>query len=66
MELKEKLKFIRQTLGLTQIEMGSRLGVTMTTYRWWEQGAMKPRFDRQEKIEEMYKDLLAEQKREVA
>lgn len=64
MEIQEKLKFIRKSLGLTQLQMGLKFGVTMNSYRWWEQGAMKPRFDRLEKIEELYQDVVKEQERE--
>jgi len=66
MEISEKLKLIRERLRLSQHEMGRKFGVTLLTYHLWEKGAFNPRFDRIAKAEEMYEEVLAEQKKEVA
>jgi DNA-binding XRE family transcriptional regulator len=66
MEIHEKLKVIRRHLGLPQYAMGRKLGVAMVTYHLWEKGGMTPRFDRIATIEELYKQVLAEQKKEAA
>lgn len=65
MEVSEKLQFIRQHLRLPQREMGRMFGVTHLTYHLWEKGGFSPRFDRKEKIEDLYKEILAEQKSEA-
>jgi transcriptional regulator with XRE-family HTH domain len=49
MELKEKLKLIRENLNLTQDQMAERLGLTATSRRSriseWEGGRGEPRRD---------------------
>ena len=39
----QRLKKLRERLGLTQTEMGHKLGVTLSTYVRWESGKPIPK-----------------------
>jgi transcriptional regulator with XRE-family HTH domain len=62
----EKLKELRAFLGLSQVEMGKRLGVTIQAYRWWEHDSINPRPEKKELIDNLFADMQQEKKRKVA
>lgn len=39
---KDEVRAARSRLGLTQIEMARELGVSIRTYRRWENGKIRP------------------------
>ena len=42
MEFKEKVKIVREKLGLTQEQLASMLGLSFCTINRWENGRAKP------------------------
>ena len=47
---RDELKKIRKELGLTQVGMAVKLGVSAQTVRMWEAGGMKPGKENEKKI----------------
>ena len=42
MEFSERLKDLRRQAGLTQVEVGEKLGISQPAYASWERGVKKP------------------------
>lgn len=49
MNLKE-LKSKRIKIGMTQVEIAKIVGVSLTSYRLWEQGATEPKQENVDKL----------------
>lgn len=49
----ERVAALRQLLGLTQMELGQRLGVTQSTIARWEQGGKAPRASALRRFEDL-------------
>jgi len=47
------LKKTRQELGMTQVEVARKVGVSLSTYLLWERGAGKPNEDNAKKLEKV-------------
>ena len=45
---------LRQKAGLTQTELGNKIGVNQATVSMWETGASKPRADTLIKLSELF------------
>ena len=45
MEFSERLKKLRKDIGLTQVDVASKLGISQQAYASWERGAKKPTQD---------------------
>lgn len=52
----ENLKEKRKKLGLTQIQVAKKIGVTANAYRNWEYGANEPSRENQEKLKKLFKE----------
>ena len=50
----ERLKQLRLEKGLTQIELGKKLGIKRNTYSDWENGKTEPRFDNLVKLADFF------------
>lgn len=55
------LKRAREDLGLTQIDVSKAVGVSVASYRIWEQGGGNPG---PENLEKLLKVLMLEEKRQ--
>ena len=49
------LKKQRQQLGLTQVEVARKVGVSLSAYLLWERGAGKPNAENKEKLKKVLK-----------
>lgn len=49
------MKVNRKLLGLSQVEVSNKVGVSMQTYALWERGAMKPNEINEKKLREVLK-----------
>jgi len=56
MEFSEKIRFVREELGLTQEDLAKKLGVAFATINRWEQGSTKPHANTEKKLYEFCKD----------
>lgn len=56
MEFSEKIRFVREELGLTQEELAKKLGVAFATINRWEQGSTTPHANTEKKLYEFCKD----------
>ena len=54
---KEEIRNLRDAAGLTQAELGQKLGVTVTTVGRWEAGMSKPSKLALEKLERFKKQV---------
>ncbi len=52
MTFSEKVKFVRKTLMLSQVEFAKELGVAFTTINRWENGLRDPNYSMQRKFVE--------------
>lgn len=50
MEFKDKIKFVREKLLLSQADLAKELGVAFTTVNRWENGLRTPTFISQRKF----------------
>ena len=50
MEFSERLKDLRKQVGLTQVDVAEKLGISQPAYASWERGAKKPTQDNLVKI----------------
>ena len=50
----QKLRQIRRAKDLTQKEVAKRLGVSLTTFIYWETGKVKPKAENLVKIVELF------------
>jgi transcriptional regulator with XRE-family HTH domain len=50
MEIGEKIKLIRNKRGLTQKELGKKIGVTAVTVGQWETGKRNPKYETLQRI----------------
>ena len=48
-----KIKKQRENLGLTQVEVAREVGVTINSYRRWEQGVTNPKPENKDKLEDV-------------
>ena len=51
----EDLKKIRTDLGMTQVEVAKKVGVSLSTYLLWERGAGKPNEENMKKLKKVLK-----------
>ena len=58
MEYKEKLLIVRKRLGLTQVEMARRLGVSFTTINRIEKGRQQPNSDTIAALDALYYETI--------
>jgi transcriptional regulator with XRE-family HTH domain len=56
------LKEIRKNLGVTQMGLAKKVGVSLLTIQLWEHGISLPSPQNQEKLEEVLKELESEKK----
>jgi transcriptional regulator with XRE-family HTH domain len=56
------LKEIRKNLGVTQMGLAKKVGVSLLTIQLWERGISLPSPQNQEKLEEVLKELESEKK----
>ena len=49
----DKLKEVREELGLSQTKIAKLLGVHVNSYRLWEQGAGQPNDENREKLNDL-------------
>jgi transcriptional regulator with XRE-family HTH domain len=49
------LKKKREKLGLTQVEVARKVGVSLSGYLLWERGAGKPNAENKEKLKKVLK-----------
>ncbi len=50
MEFKDKVKYVRQELMLSQMDLSKELGVAFSTVNEWENGVRKPNYIMQRKF----------------
>ena len=50
---KLNIKKRRKELGLSQMELAARVGVSLTTVRTWEYGTSQPNEENREKLEKV-------------
>lgn len=55
MELKDKLRLLRESRGLTQAQLADLLGMAASTIGQYETGDREPSYDRLKKFKEFYK-----------
>jgi len=53
----ERLKERRRALGLSQIDLARKIGVSLMTIQLWERGVGNPNKGNQEKLERTLKEL---------
>ena len=56
------LKEIRKNLGVTQMGLAKKVGVSLLTIQLWERGITLPNPQNQEKLEGVLKELESEKK----
>ena len=54
MEFSERLKNLRKKVGLTQVDVAGKLGISQQAYALWERGAKKPTQENLVKIAKFY------------
>lgn len=47
------MKELRESKGLTQVDVAVKVGVSLLSYRLWESGAGKPNDENRKKLEEV-------------
>lgn len=57
------LKEIRKNLGVTQMELAKKVGVSLLTIQLWEYGITLPNPQNQEKLEGVLKELESKKKK---
>ena len=55
MDLSDQIKVARMAEGLTQAELGAKIGVTKQAITWWETGVHHPRLPILKKMEDLLK-----------
>ena len=53
----EDLKSRRNTIGISQIELAKKIGVSTLTVQWWEYGIITPTSKNREKLEQALIEL---------
>ncbi len=56
MSFAEKVKYVREKLGISQEKMAVLLGVSFATVNRWEKGRAKPSYETQEKFVALCKE----------
>ena len=56
MEFSDKIRFVREELGLTQEELAKKLGVAFATINRWEQGLTTPHASTEKKLYDFCKE----------
>lgn len=51
------LKEIRASLGISQMKLAAKVGVSLLTVQLWEQGISSPNTENRKKLEMMIKEL---------
>lgn len=67
MDFQDKIRFIRESLGLTQKELATKLGVAFATVNRWEQGLTVPHPNTEKKIDDfcMANNIIGNKKRKI-
>lgn len=53
MELMDQIRIAREAAGLSQTELGGRLGISKQSIIWWEKGEHRPKMERIRALEEV-------------
>lgn len=63
----DKIRFIRESLGLSQKELATKLGVAFATVNRWEQGLTTPHPNMEKKIDDfcMANNIIGNKKRKI-
>ena len=56
MEFSDKIRFVREELGITQEELAKKLGVAFATINRWEQGLTTPHASTEKKLYDFCKE----------
>jgi transcriptional regulator with XRE-family HTH domain len=56
-ELTKELRRIRKAAGMSQMDMATRVGVSLLTIQLWERGISQPNAENAEKLEQTLKEL---------
>jgi len=59
------LKERRKALGLSQIELAKKVGVSIPTIQTWERGVGTPKPENEEKLEKILSELEEEQLKRI-
>ena len=58
----ENLKQIRKSLGLSQMDLAQKVGVSLLTIQLWERGVSQPNETNKEELERVITELQQQQK----
>ena len=58
----ENLKQIRKSLGLSQMDLAQKVGVSLLTIQLWERGVSQPNETNKEELERVIAELQQQQK----
>ena len=58
----ENLKQIRKSLGLSQMDLAQKVGVSLVTIQLWERGVSQPNETNKEELERVIAELQQQQK----
>ena len=58
----ENLKQIRKSLGLSQMDLAQKVGVSLLTIQLWERGISQPNESNKEELERVIAELQQQQK----
>lgn len=56
-ELTKELRRIRKAAGMSQMDLATRVGVSLLTIQLWERGISQPNAENAEKLEQTLKEL---------
>jgi len=56
-ELTKELRRIRKAAGMSQMDIATRVGVSLLTIQLWERGISQPNAENAEKLEQTLKEL---------
>lgn len=56
MEFKDKVKYVRKQLKLTQVELAKQLGVDFSTINKWENGVYQPQLKKENEFNQFCKN----------
>ena len=58
----ENLKQIRKSLGISQMDLAQKVGVSLLTIQLWERGVSQPNETNKEELERVIAELQQQQK----